>query len=164
MSTVKQTGRDTGIREAIAGLMANYAYAIDDDRLEDWPEFFVEDGCYRVTTRENHDLGLPVALIYCEGRGMLRDRISALRSANIFEPHVYCHTVGLPQIIESVDGEHRTRTSFTVVRTMAEGEMSLFACGRYLDRIVTNGGALRFSERAVILDSRCIDTLLVVPI
>lgn len=155
---------NTRTRQAVAALMADYAHAIDDGRLEEWPDFFVEDGVYRVTTRENFDLDLPASLIRCEGKGMLRDRISALRNANIFEPHVYCHTVGLPQILESDGGEHRTRTNFTIVRTMTEGDMSIFACGRYLDRIAEDGGALRFRERIVVLDSRRIDTLLVIPI
>lgn len=169
MPTMKQTGGDaqdnnTEIGHVIAALMAEYAHAIDDGRLEEWPDFFVEDGVYRVTTRENVDLNLPASLIRCEGKGMLRDRISALRNANIFEPHVYCHTVGLPQILESDAGEHRTRTNFTVIRTMPDGDMSVFACGRYLDRIVEDNGAPRFRERVVVLDSRRIDTLLVVPI
>jgi anthranilate 1,2-dioxygenase small subunit len=148
----------------IERLMADYAHCIDDDRLEDWPGLFAADGRYRVQTRENHDRGLPASLIYCAGRGMLADRISALRTANIFEPHVYCHMVSAIRLLGSADGEHRARSNFTVTRTMAEGDMAIFACGRYLDRIVEDAGALRFKERLVVLDSRRIDTLLVIPI
>jgi anthranilate 1,2-dioxygenase small subunit len=72
--------------------------------------------------------------------------------------------VGAVKLLESANGEHRGRSNFTVTRTMAEGDMSIFACGRYLDRIVEDGGALRFLERTVVLDSRRIDTLLVIPI
>ena len=42
--------------------------------------------------------------------------------------------------------------------------MSVFACGRYLDRIVETAGALKFAERVVVCDSRSVDTLLVVPL
>ena len=163
MEAMAQSKDNTDVGASVARLMAAYAHAIDDDRLEEWPEFFTEDGVYRVTTRENADLELPASLIFCEGKGMLQDRISALRNANIFEPHVYCHMVGLPEILESKDGEHRVRNNFTVVRTMAEGDMSVFACGRFFDRIVEVSGVLRFRERVVILDSRRIDTLLVIP-
>jgi anthranilate 1,2-dioxygenase small subunit len=158
------TAADVELRLRVEALMTDYVQCIDDDRLEEWPQFFVETGRYRVRTRENHERGLPMNLIYCDGRGMLRDRVSALRKANIFEPHVYCHMVGAVKLLESANGEHRGRSNFTVTRTMAEGDMSIFACGRYLDRIVEDGGALRFLERTVVLDSRRIDTLLVIPI
>jgi anthranilate 1,2-dioxygenase small subunit len=156
--------RAAALQMRIERLMTDYAHCIDDDRLEDWPDFFAADGRYRVQTRENHDRGLPASLIYCTGMGMLRDRVSALRTANIFEPHVYCHMVSAVRLLDSAGGVHHTRSNFTVTRTMAEGDMSIFACGRYLDRIVEDAGALRFKERTVVLDSRRIDTLLVIPI
>ncbi len=151
-------------RLRIEALQADYVHTIDEDRLEDWPALFTETGSYRVITRENHDLGLPVSLIYCSGRGMLADRIVAMRTANIFEPHVYCHSIGALKLLASAAGEYRCQSTFHVVRTMADGAMTLFATGRYIDRIVDDGGELRFAERAVVLDSKRIDTLLVIPL
>jgi anthranilate 1,2-dioxygenase small subunit len=95
---------------------------------------------------------------------MLRDRISALRTANIYEPQTYRHVTGALRLLARDGGETRTESNFTVTRTMADGEMTIFACGKYLDRIVEDGGALRFAERLAVLDSRRIDTLLVMPI
>ena len=158
------TDADLALRRRVETHVTGYVHCIDDDRLEEWPDFFTADGRYRVRTRENHDRGLPASLIYCDGQGMLRDRISALRTTNIFEPQVYCHLLGAVEIVAHDGGEIRTRTNFTVIRTMSEGDMSVFACGRYLDRIVEDAGALRFRERMVVLDSRRIDTLLVIPI
>lgn len=152
------------LRLRIEALAADYVHCIDEDRLELWPDFFTEDGQYRVLTRENHEQGLPLGLIYCDGKGMLRDRISALRVANVFEPHVYCHITGALKLLERTGGETRTQSNFTVMRTMANGAMSVFACGRYLDRIVEADDGLKYAERTVILDSRRIDTLLVIPI
>ncbi len=140
------------------------AHAIDDDRLEDWPGFFTDDALYRIVTRENHEAGLPLAIVHCAGGGMMRDRVRAMRTANIFEPHTYCHTLGLPELA-GPDGEgHAVRTNFTVIRTMHSGAMSVFACGRYLDRVVEADGALRLARRIVVCDSRTVDTLLVVPL
>ena len=152
------------LRLRIEALMADYAHCIDDDRLEEWSGFFTEDGRYTVITRENHELGLPAGLIYCDGRGMLNDRISALRVANIFEPHCYRHSVSAVRLLASDGAEHQSEANFTVIRTMHEGDMSVFACGKYLDRIVERDGVLRIKERIVVLDSRRIDTLLVIPI
>ena len=56
-----------GVQTAIVRLMAGYVHLIDDDRLEEWPDLFTDDGIYRVTTRENIELGLPASLIFCEG-------------------------------------------------------------------------------------------------
>ncbi len=164
MTKTADLAHGLSLRLAIDALNADYAHCIDDDRLEDWPDFFTADARYRVITRENHDLGLPVSLIYCAGSGMLRDRISAMRTANVFEPHTYCHVVGAASVVDSTGAEHRARANFTVTRTLSDGAMSVFACGKYLDRVVDDAGRLRFAERTVVLDSRRIDTLLVIPI
>ena len=164
MTVATDLDRDLVLRLRIEMLMADYAHCIDEDRLEEWPDFFTEDGQYRVTSRENHELNLPVNLIYCEGKGMFRDRISALRTANIFEPHTYCHMTSALKITETDGNKHRTQSNFTIIRTMSEGDMSIFACGKYIDRIVEERGSLKFRERSIILDSRRIDVLLVIPI
>lgn len=152
------------MRARITDLYSEYVHLIDDDRLEEWPGLFTERASYRVTTRENHDRGLPLSLIYCDGRGMMADRISALRTANIYEPHVYCHMVSAVVVLaESADGI-RARSNVVVLRTMQGGDTTVFACGRTFDTIVADGGRLRFSARTVVLDSRSIDTLLVIPL
>ena len=155
---------DAALRLRIEDLQTEYAHCIDDDRLEDWPGFFTDDGRYRIVTRENFELGMAIGLMYCDGKGMLEDRIAALRVANVYEPHVYRHVVGAARLLGEEAGAHRVAASFAVIRTMASGEMSVFGCGRYVDRIVEAGGGLRFAERIVVLDSRRVDTLLVVPI
>ena len=53
---------------------------------------------------------------------------------------------------------------FLAARIMQDGQSSLFATGRYLDRIDVSATPLRFVERLVILDSPKIDTLLVIPL
>jgi anthranilate 1,2-dioxygenase small subunit len=151
-------------RLKVAAFLADYVHALDADRLEDWPDFFTEDGSYRVITRENFDQDLPLCLMSCQGRGMLRDRISALRTANIFEPHVYCHIPGALRLVAAADGAIEAESTFSVIRTMADGAMSIFACGRSHDRLVASAAGLKLAERTVILDSRQIDTLLVIPL
>ena len=44
-------------RLTVEAFLAEYMLALDADRLEEWHEFFTEDGSYRVTTRENAELG-----------------------------------------------------------------------------------------------------------
>src|SRR5256885_2254543 len=71
---------------AVEELHARYVHALDDGRLEDWPDFFTEDGVYRITTAENEARGLPLPVLLAESRAMLRDRVQSLRHANIYEP------------------------------------------------------------------------------
>jgi anthranilate 1,2-dioxygenase small subunit len=160
MSTTDQTSVRLGITE----LVAAYNDCIDDDRLEEWPDFFVDDCRYLVTDRESHDAGLKHGVIYCASRGMLVDRVTSLRRVLMFEAHRYRHLVG-PTRILNIDGQFaETRSNFFIARIMHTGETSLFAIGRYLDRIDVSQKPYRFIERLVVLDSHKIDTLLVIPL
>jgi anthranilate 1,2-dioxygenase small subunit len=145
-------------------LHARYAHALDADRLEDWPDFFTEDGVYRIATAENEERGLPLPVLFAEGRAMLRDRVASLRHANIYEPQRYRHMVSCT-MIESSPGDSTVESisSFLVVRIMESGESMLFASGRYLDRIVLAPEPL-YAERVVVCDSRRFDTLLAIPL
>lgn len=152
------------LRLRVDDFYADYAHVLDDDRLEEWPDFFTQDGAYRIVTRENRELGLPLHLIYCDGQGMMIDRIAAMRTANIFEPHVYCHSISATRVIGVEGREIRARSNFTVLRTMTDGETSIFACGRTFDTLLDVDGELRLRVRLVVLDSKRIDTLLVIPL
>jgi anthranilate 1,2-dioxygenase small subunit len=145
-------------------LYTDYVHCLDADELEHWPDFFTEDCFYRVTSAENYEAGLPLGLIHATSRNMLKDRVSALREANIYEPQRYRHLVSSIKIVEGRGETLDVTANFLVVRTMQEGDMTLFAAGRYVDRVVRNGDDWKFARKEVVLDSRQIDTLLAIPI
>ena len=62
-----------------------YATALDEGRLVDWAELFVDDAFYVVISRENADRNMPVGLIYCENKGMILDRANAMKT-EMFAP------------------------------------------------------------------------------
>jgi len=155
---------EVAVRLGVNELIAAYVDCIDDDRLEDWPDLFVEQCRYVVTSRASHEAGLQHGVIYAASRGMLIDRITALRQANIFEPHRYRHIIGPTRIDRVEGGVAEARTNFLAVRIMHNGDSQLFATGRYLDRIDLAQTPHRFIERLVVLDSQKIDTLLVIPL
>ena len=155
---------DLAVRLGVDELIAAYVECIDEDRLEDWPDFFVEQCRYVITSRASHEAGLPHGVVYAASRGMLIDRVTSLRQANIFEPHRYRHIVG-PIRVEQIDPMvAQVRSNFIAVRIMHDGATNLFAAGRYLDRIAITSKPFRFIERLVVLDSQKIDTLLVIPL
>ena len=148
---------------AVQGLLARYVRAIDDDRLEEWPELFAERCLYKVTTAENHAQNLPAGIIYCNSKGMLLDRVQSLRRANIYEPQRYRHLVSAIQIVRREGTIAEVESDFLVVRTMENGNTLLFATGRYLDRIVLGPQPL-FEQKIVVCDSTRTDTLLAIPL
>ena len=145
-------------------LYADYVHCLDADELERWPDFFTADCFYRVTSAENYEAGLPLGLIYATSRNMLKDRVSALREANIYEPQRYRHLVSSIRVVAETAGALEVEANFLVVRTMQDGDMAIFAAGRYVDQVVHDGAGRKFARKHVVLDSRQIDTLLAIPI
>jgi anthranilate 1,2-dioxygenase small subunit/terephthalate 1,2-dioxygenase oxygenase component beta subunit len=148
----------------LAELNAAYAAAIDSDRLEEWPDFFVDDCLYKITSADNHRRGHAAGIVYADSRAMLRDRVTALRRANIYERQNYRHIIGLPLITAHGAGEIAAETPFLVVRIMRDGRTDLFATGTYRDRLRDDASRLRFIERIVVCDSAYFDTLLAIPL
>jgi len=151
-------------RDAIVDLLYTCARSIDQDKLEEWPEWFTEDGVYRVIPRENLEQNLPLAVLFFEGRDMLRDRVTSLRQANIYNKHYSRHLITNILIEEGTDGRHRAHSNYTYYTTDLEGTTSLFSVGAYDDEIVFVGGQARLKQRTVILDTFGIANLLAVPI
>jgi anthranilate 1,2-dioxygenase small subunit len=155
---------DLAIRLGVQELIGEYAERIDEDRLEEWPELFAESCRYLVISRDNHEAGMRQGMMYAATKGMLLDRVFSLRRANIFEAHRYRHVIG-PIRLKEVTGQVAVvHSHFIVARIMHDGLTTVFATGRYLDRIDISAAPYRFNERIVVLDSDKIDTLLAIPL
>ena len=154
----------SALRDRIAEFQTAYAHRLDDLDLEAWPAFFLANGKYIVTTRENVELGLPIGIVNCVNRGMMEDRVKAFHTANVFEPHTYNHLLGPTEILEQTGNRVRTRQNFQVIRIMETGRMDLYATGAFHDVIVVEDAGLKFQERKVVIDSRVLDILMVIPL
>lgn len=157
------TDLDLALRR-VERLQTDYVRCIDNERYEEWPDFFTERCLYRVISRENFRRGMRVGFLFCDSRGMLRDRIASMRRANIYEPHTYRHAIGATVVEPDGEGGWRSETSYILARIMHDGRQDLFSTGCYVDRIVEDEGRLRFKERTVVCDSSRIDSLMVIPI
>ncbi len=153
------------VLETVQRLQLAYIRAIDDDQLETWPGFFTDACLYRVTHRADYEAGRPFGMIYADSQGMLADRVSSLRSVNIYEAQTYRHVINPPWLIDEMPdvADVRAETGFIIARIMQTGELTLFASGRYVDRIDLTGPTPKFIEKTVVLDSPVIDTLLALP-
>lgn len=156
--------RDQGIRTEIEALLVDYATLIDEDRLEEMLDLFAEDSSYRIIPRENVEQGLPLTLMLCENKRMLRDRIVSLREANIYNIHRDRHLLSCVRYLGDENGAYRAEASFAVYQTNNEGVSRLFSVGKYVDRIVRQADRLLFAEKVVIVDTAAVRTLLATPI
>jgi len=146
-------------------LQERYINTIDSDRLEEWPDFFVEEGVYEIIPKENADRGLPVGIMHCFGRPMLRDRILSHRKANIFAEHTYRHmTSGLEFKVVGPD-TIEMQSNYLVIQTLADsGESSVYQVGRYIDVLVRTADGWRYKSKRAIYDTSRVQTLLVTPV
>lgn len=145
-------------------LLYEYVQVLDDGNLERWPEFFTAECVYQVIARDNYDRGLPLALIRCESRDMLRDRVTALQQANVYGPRYLRHLVSNPRIVEHSGESVLVQSNFALLRTMLDEPTRVFLAGRYLDRIVAEEGTLKFSEKRCIYDTLLIPNSVTYPV
>jgi 3-phenylpropionate/cinnamic acid dioxygenase small subunit len=145
---------------ALWDLFARYGALLDAEQYDDWLGLFAAECRYSVVPRENFVAGLPAALIFCDSRAVLEDRISALRQANKFNIHNDRHLIGLPRLVEPLVAE----APFAVYQTDQEGETRLFATGLYRDRLAAERGELVIADKLVVLDTFAVPSLLATPL
>jgi 3-phenylpropionate/cinnamic acid dioxygenase small subunit len=148
-------------RVAACDLLAEYGALIDLAQFDEWLALFAEECRYQIMPRENYDRGLPAALVFCDSRAMLEDRIRALREANKYNIHTDRHIIGLPRLLD--DGL-LVEAPFAVYQTDQEGETRLFATGLYRDRIEMGGRGPRFRDKLILLDTFAVPSLLSTPL
>ena len=149
---------------AIERLFADYCAALDEGNLEAWPEFFVADGLYQMIARENYAFGYPIPLLLLDSRGMMLDRVYALRNANIYQPHRYRHAQSAVRITARESDGLRVSSSYIVVQTLNAGVSEIYQAGSFYDYLIDTPAGLRFKERICVYDTSRIPTLLATPV
>ncbi|HEY5341603.1 MAG TPA: aromatic-ring-hydroxylating dioxygenase subunit beta, partial [Candidatus Aquilonibacter sp.] len=136
----------TELKLALIELYDAYGAALDDE-LERWPAFFTENALYRIVARENYERGMLWPTMSCEGRGMMLDRVTAIRETSMFAPRQMRHFVSGVRILEEMPAGYRTQATFLVGESQVESESRLFAIGRYFDLVERDAanGSWRFA-------------------
>jgi salicylate 5-hydroxylase small subunit len=145
-------------------LNAAYGAALDEKRFDDWPAFFLEDGCYKVQARENFDRGLPLALIALESKGMMKDRVYGVTQTIYHAPYYTRHVVGPAQVLSEDEGLVRAQSHYAIFRTRPGGTSEVYNVGRYIDEIVRTPAGLKFASRLCVYDSEMVLNSLIYPI
>ena len=149
---------------AILDLYSDYALCLDERRFEDWPGFFSESCHYEVQSRENRDLGLPGALIFCDSRGAVEDRVTVLRDTLTYPFLHIRHLIANIRVHGAQEGAFEVSASYLVLHSTEEGETRIYSTGKYEDEIVFEADRPRFRRKIVVADTFAIDNLLAVPL
>lgn len=153
------------LRFEIEEFNIEYARILDEMDVERWCEFFTEDGFYRVTARENYDDDLPVGLVWCDGKPMMKDRAAAVITTMVHAPRYLRHYNSNVRILGvDADATIRSESNYLVVETLMEEETRIFQAGRYMDQFVREDGALLLKSRDCIYDSLLIPNDVVFPV
>jgi len=149
---------------ALTQLYADYASAVDSGNWDLWPEFFTDDGVYRLQPRENFDRGLPLATMAFESKGMLKDRVYGITETLAHDPYYQRHVIGVP-IVHRADGDTiEAEANYAVFRTRQNDLSEVFNVGRYVDVVRRTADGLRFASRICVFDSEMIPTSIIYPI
>jgi salicylate 5-hydroxylase small subunit len=152
------------LEAGINRLNADYAAVLDDRRFEEWPEFFTDDATYKVQSRENHEMKLPLALIALESKGMMKDRVYGVTQTIYHAPYYTRHVVGPARVLDAAGGLARAEANYAIFRTRPGGASEVYNVGRYIDEIVRTEGGLKFASRLCVYDSEMILNSLIYPI
>jgi anthranilate 1,2-dioxygenase small subunit len=162
------TATNPELRAEIEDLNAAYAQTIDDDKIEQWPDFFTDDAAYAIIPRENVELGYEIGIVTCRNRAMMLDRVVAIRQASLYGPHRYRHIISRSLVTIGDAGEVSAVTPFVVFQMRTDpidfGKTETYALGEYRDRYHRSDAGLLLQKRVVVLDNSTVKTLLATPL
>jgi 3-phenylpropionate/cinnamic acid dioxygenase small subunit len=152
------------LRAALAELYAEYQGCLNEERFEDWPDFFTESCVYKIVPRENFERGLPLATWLCESRGYLLDRVTAIRKTSVYAPRAIRRLVSGIRFGDWQDGALAVRADYAAFETLLDDVTRVFNVGVYHDRIVHDAGRLKFREKICVFDSVLVPNSLIFPL
>lgn len=156
------TPRD--LRAEVELLYADYAETLNDEAFEAWPDFFTERAFYQITSRENHERKLPIGLMRCESRGMLQDRVVAIRQTAVYGPRSIRRLVSGVRLHGWQGNTLNATASYLAVETLPDELTRVFNAGKYIDQLTVENGQLRFASRLCVYDTLLIPNTLVYPL
>ena len=152
------------LRLALEELYADYAACLDEERFEEWPEFFTDPCLYKIIPRENFDRGLPLATWLCESRGYLLDRVTAIRRTAVYAPRYVRRLVSGIRVLGWKGEVLEVRASYLALETLQDELTRVFNAGQYRDKLVVEDGRLKFREKLCIFDSALVPNSLIYPL
>ncbi len=151
-------------RARLADFYDRYFEALDDLRLEEWPEFFVDDCLFEVIPRENWQAGYKLCTIQADSKGMLVDRVQGILKTQVYAPRAFRRFYsGLRATGRNNNGFIETRQNVIVAQTLIDGPSMIHLCGVAYDLLEEAGDGFLFRERIFVIDSEMIPNSFIFP-
>ena len=152
----------------LLNLYSDYAMVCDSADWEHWPDFFVDEGTYRLQPRENFEAGLPLCLLALESKAMIKDRVYGVKETMYHDPYYQRHIVGTPRIVaveRDLNGQRIvSEANYTVIRTKIDGASTVFSAGFYRDVVVRTPEGLKLLSPVCVYGSEITATSVITPI
>ncbi len=152
------------LRLELEELYADYSACLDEERFEDWPEFFTDECLYKIVPRDNFERGLPLATWLCESKAMLRDRVVMIRKTAVYGPRWIRRMTSALRVLGWDSGVLEVRANYLAVETLLDELTRVFNAGQYRDRLVVEDGRLKFREKLCVFDSLLVPNSLIYPL
>ena len=156
---------DQAVLAGIDALQMTYLAALDQRDFDAWLDCFADEAAYTCITRENHDAGLPLALMMDDTRARLRDRVKFIKEvwSGTYEDYATRH------FVQRIDSKPLDKsyigvvTNFMVAYTNRRGGSDILVTGIYEDTVDVHGSPKFLSKRAI-LDTVTTPRYLVYPV
>ncbi len=164
MTAVLERSSALPSRADLAPFYDAYFETLDDGRIADWPDFFMEQCSFQIIPRENYEAGYQLCTIQADSRGMVIDRAQSISKTQMFAPR-YCRRFYSGLRATGTEGAAiRVRQNVLVVQTLVDGPSEILICGVGHDLIEEGGPyGFRFRERILVIDSEMIPNSLIYP-
>ncbi len=167
------TKSDVELRLEVEDLLYAYADCLDHGDITKWADFFTDDCLYKLISKENWDLGLPLGTIFAEGRGGLLDRIAAVTQTSVYHDRALTHLITNTRVLGEADGMIEITANYAVLETLANQYTKILNSGRYLGKLTRpgedgggggGGDGLKIKELICVYDSALVPASIIYPV
>jgi salicylate 5-hydroxylase small subunit len=151
-------------QSAVDNVNADYGFAVDLHKWQDWLDFFSDDATYHVQSRENYDRKLPLALIRLDSKNMMKDRIYGLTDTIFHQPYYTRHIIGRAKILQFDHVHCQCASNYVVIRTKHQQTSQVFNAGYYLDTIELLDHEIKIKSRICVYDTEMVSNALIYPV
>ncbi|MBT7897365.1 MAG: SnoaL-like domain-containing protein, partial [Rhodospirillales bacterium] len=151
-------------RMEVEDLYYALADTLDHGDIDTWHTYFTKDCIYKLISKENYDLGLPLGTIFAEGRGGLLDRAAAVTRTTVYHDRALTHLISNTRILKETRAGIEATANYAVLETLPNQFTKILNSGRYLDKLTRERGVLKIKERIAVFDSALVPASIIYPV
>jgi len=163
-----KTGISVETRLEVEDLLYAYADCLDHGDITEWADFFTDDCLYKLISKENWDLGLPLGTIFAEGRGGILDRIASVTQTTVYHERALTHLITNTRVLGEAGGVVEITANYAVLETLANQYTRILNSGRYLGKLARPGkgesDGLKIKELICVYDSALVPASIIYPV